>query len=73
MLLALEIGLLIFGIIAVATGKLTLTKNHVVRGTPARLLGVVGILTLPSVLLVCFAIGFSAGLDNRGIESLKTT
>src|SRR5437879_1799730 len=56
MCLVLEIGMLIFGIIALITGKFTLTRNKVVYGVPARIIGVIMILPLPLGLLVAFVI-----------------
>lgn len=58
MILGAEIGLLIMGIYAVVTGKMTLSKTRVIRGTPARALGVVAILPLP----LSFAIGLIVGV-----------
>jgi hypothetical protein len=52
MLLILEIGMLIAGIIALITGKLTLTKKKVVLGTPARVVGLIWFIPLPVALLI---------------------
>jgi hypothetical protein len=56
MILGLEIGLLIFGLIALIRGKMTLTKTKVVEGVPARLLGLLALTPLPIAILV--GIGF---------------
>ncbi len=58
MILGMEIALLVLGILALATGKLTLTRTRVVRGWPARLLGLLAILPLPLCFLVGFILGF---------------
>jgi len=60
MLLFLEIGLVIFGIYALVTGKLTLSKNRIVRGAAARLIAVVALLPLPLSLAIGFIVGFIA-------------
>ncbi len=52
------IGMLILGGYALIAGKFTLTKTRVVRGTAARLLGVIALLPLPITFGVSFAIGF---------------
>jgi phage FluMu protein Com len=57
MILGAEIGLIIFGIYALITGKLTLSKNRIVRGTAARLLAVIALLPLPLSLAVIFTVG----------------
>jgi hypothetical protein len=49
--------MLIFGIIALVTGKFTLTRNKVVRGVPARIIGVILVLAFPLAILVLMAIG----------------
>jgi hypothetical protein len=46
-----EIISLVFGIIAVATGKLTMSKTKIVRGAPARVAGIFLILPLPLALV----------------------
>lgn len=51
------IGMLIFGIIALIRGKFTLSKNKVVMGTPARLLGVLAMTPIPLMLGAGVVIG----------------
>ena len=58
MIPGLEIGMLIAGIIALATGKFTLSKKRIAKGTAARVAGVVLLLPLP----LAFAAGFVIGL-----------
>ena len=45
-----EIASLIFGIITLATGKFRLSRNKVVYGTPARVVGLLLVLILPCAL-----------------------
>lgn len=47
MICGLEIGLAIFGILALVRGKMTLSKNKIVVGAPARLLGLLALAPLP--------------------------
>ena len=60
MVLGAEIGMIIFGIYALITGKLTLTKNRIVRGTAARLIAVIALLPLPLTLAIGLIVGFIA-------------
>jgi hypothetical protein len=71
MILGLEIGLLITGIYALATGKLTLSKNRVVHGPAARVLGVVALLPLPLAFLIGFALGVNAASRGQTLEEVK--
>lgn len=64
MILGIEIALLVMGIMAVANGKMKFTKNKVVEGLPARLLGVLAILTLPTVFMIGFIVGFMQAFQN---------
>src|SRR5262249_39010783 len=57
MILGLEIGMLIAGLMALITGKVTLSKSRVIVGAPARVAG--GFLLLPVPL--AFAIGLTIG------------
>lgn len=47
MLFGLEIGMLICGIIALISGKVTLSPRSVVSGMPARVIGIIAVVTLP--------------------------
>ena len=51
MILGMEIGLAIFGLIALVKGKMTVSKNKVVVGAAARLLGLLALTPLPAALL----------------------
>jgi hypothetical protein len=57
MILGAEIAMLVLSLYALATGKLKLSKHRVVRGTPARLLGVVGLMQLPLAFCGGVAVG----------------
>src|SRR5262245_17492016 len=54
MILGIEIGLAVLGILLLSLGKFRLSPTRVVRGWPARLLGVVALLPFP----VAFVLGF---------------
>jgi hypothetical protein len=71
MILGLEIGLLITGIYALATGKLTLSKNRVVHGPAARALGFVALLPLPLAFLIGFFLGVNAATRGQTLEEVK--
>jgi hypothetical protein len=58
-----EIGMLIFGIIALVTGKFSLTRSRVVQGTAARIVGAVLVLPLPLGLLVGVVMGVGLGIN----------
>jgi hypothetical protein len=58
MILGVEIGLIIMGIIALSAGRLYLSPRRVVRGGPARALGIVAMLPMP----VNIALGYFVGL-----------
>ena len=55
--LILEIGMLVMGILALVRGKVSLTRNRIVTGTPARTIGVILILPLPLALASGFVLG----------------
>jgi hypothetical protein len=50
--------MLIFGIISLVTGKFTLTRNKVVYGTPARMVGLILVMPLPILVIVGVMLGF---------------
>lgn len=60
MICGLEIGLAIFGLIALVRGKMTLSKTKVVVGVPARLIGLLALTPLP----IAFAVGFVYAIVN---------
>jgi hypothetical protein len=57
-ILVIEIVLLIVGLIALIGGKAYLSKDVVVRGTPARLLGLLAITPIPLQFILGFCVGF---------------
>jgi hypothetical protein len=75
MILGLEIGMLIVGIIALARGKFSLTKKQVVEGATARVVGFVLILPLPLAFAAGFVISFGQAAQGKQVqlEDLKGT
>lgn len=69
MILGAEIGLLVFGVIALATGKLTLSKTRVVRGWAARLLGVIALLPLPLSFMIGITYGVVLAAQGRDVTA----
>jgi hypothetical protein len=69
MILGLEIGMLIAGIMALAQGKLTLSKKQVVEGVAARLAGVVLILPVPLAFTACFVLGYMRAAQRLSVTS----
>ena len=57
MLLGLEIGMFVIGLIALITGKITLSRGRSLRGVAVRLAGVALLLPIPVALAVVFAYG----------------
>ena len=57
MLIGAEIGLFVYGIYVLITGKYSLGRRGFVYGTPARILGVLCLLPLP----VAFGLGLIVG------------
>ncbi len=55
--LVAEIFMLVFGIMALVTGKFTLTRARVVTGVPARVVGAILVLPLPLALVMGFLLG----------------
>src|SRR5262245_47678776 len=67
MILGAEIALLVMGLYALFAGKLTLTKQKVVRGTPARLLGILCLLPIPLSLLVGIVLGVGLAVQGQTV------
>src|SRR5262249_45988044 len=67
MLLVLEIAMLIVGLVALCTGKITLTKTAGYEGPSARLAGLAFVLPLPLALCVGLAIGSTV----RSLQELQ--
>jgi hypothetical protein len=68
MCLVAEICSLIFGIIAVVTGKFTLSRNRVVRGTPARVVGILLMMPLPAALVAGVVVGALLVAQGKVVE-----
>jgi hypothetical protein len=62
-ILGIEIGMLVMGIIALVTGKLTLSKKKVVYGTPAKLLAIPLLLPIPLAIFLGLVVGVIMGLQ----------
>src|SRR5262249_30636375 len=71
MILGLEIALLIMGIIALITGKLTLNRTCVVRGTNARVLGVIALLPLPVAFTILLGLAGVYGGRRDELQDLS--
>lgn len=63
MFMLLEIALLVLGLLALVTGRFSLTKGKSVRGMPARALGLLAILPLPTAYITAAIVGFSVGFQ----------
>jgi hypothetical protein len=57
MICGLQIGMLVFGIIALVKGRVKMGKKEL-RGGPARLVGILGVLPMPLTFAMGFFIGF---------------
>lgn len=68
MLCALEIAMLVFGIMSLVNGKLTLDKKTGLRGTPAYLAGFLLLLPMPLAMVGGFMVGFNAAQQGRSFE-----
>jgi hypothetical protein len=56
MIIGAEIGLIVFGLIALIRGKMTFTRNRVLEGPLARVLGAVALLPIPVSFVIAFAL-----------------
>jgi hypothetical protein len=70
MCLIAEIAMLIFGIIALATGKIKLSRNVVVRGPMARVIGLVLMAPIPLSLAVGLAIGTAFVIKGKTVTEV---
>ena len=68
LLLVLEIAMLVYGIIAVSTGRFSLSAQKEARGVPARIAGVLLILPLPVAFLVGFMVGAAMAAQGRAFD-----
>jgi hypothetical protein len=68
----LEIALAIYGIVVLCTGKLKLSANKMVVGTPARLLGLLMLTPFPISFAVGLVVGVWAATTGRNLGDLRT-
>jgi hypothetical protein len=75
MILGAEIAMIVLGLMAIVTGKMTLSKTKVVFGTPARILGVVAMLPMPLAFITAVPVAIVMGLQGRAVmtNSAKLT
>lgn len=66
-----EIAMFIFGIMTLAKGSFTLSRNRVVRGAPAYVIGAILTAVLPVVLGIGFAIGFFIAAKGGNPQDMK--
>ncbi|MCC6509523.1 MAG: hypothetical protein IT423_10470 [Pirellulaceae bacterium] len=71
MILGAEIGITIYGLIALIRGKMSLGKGRILTGTPARILGVIGLCMLPLVFLFGFFYGLMATLQGIDVTQMS--
>jgi hypothetical protein len=69
--LIFEIGMLIFGLIGLISGKLTFSKTIKVVGTPARITGLILVLPLPLALAMGLVLGLLLG-NSLSLSDLQT-
>ena len=69
MVLSLEIGLIVVGLIALVTGKVKLGKNRVATGIPARIAGAFFLLPFPVAFAIGFAIGLSQASQGKRVDT----
>lgn len=60
-----EIGMFIWGVVCLVTGKLTLSTSSTVQGAPARWLGLLGLLPLTLAVMVGLVVGVYFGLQQQ--------
>ena len=71
MILILEIILLVYGIIAINTGKFKLNNKKVVEGPRARLLGFLCLMPIPFSIFIVFIYGTYLFFHGVGAEGIK--
>lgn len=70
MICGLQIGLAIFGLIALIRGKMTISKTKVVVGAPARLIGLLALVPIPLTLGVGMLIGIAKVAEGGNPEKI---
>ena len=68
MILGAEIGMLIFGLLALIRGKLTLTKKRVIQGPMARVLAIIAMLPMPISLGIGVIVGFAMAAQGKQFD-----
>ena len=63
---AVEIGMMVFGIITLVRGRFQLTGNKVVSGAPAYIIGAILTATLPLLFVVGMGLGLMLAMKNPG-------
>jgi hypothetical protein len=70
MILAIEIALIVIGLMALIRGKWTISKTKVVEGVPARLLGLVALTPIP-VAIVASLLYVAVAAPNLNPDQLQ--
>jgi hypothetical protein len=66
MLLAVEIVMLVWGIITLAKGQIKLTSNRTITGKHAYIIGALLTSTVPLIFAIAFVVGFISAMNNPG-------
>jgi heme/copper-type cytochrome/quinol oxidase subunit 2 len=66
MVLGIEIAMLVMGIITLFKGQIKLSKNRLVTGLPAYIIGIILAGTVPLIMVIGFVIGFNAAMNANG-------
>jgi hypothetical protein len=70
MILGLEIGMLVYGLYVLYSGKFQLSKQRIVEGGRARLAGLICVLPLPLAFAAGFILGSTGQLTDRGSAAI---
>ncbi len=73
LILILEITLLVWGIVSIASGKLTISASKAVGPPAVYFLGIIMLLVLPINILLAFVIGAPVILAGGGMDDRLTT
>jgi len=69
MVLAVELGLIFYGIYVLRNARFDCGKDRIVIGLNARVLGILCLLPLPVSSAICFIIGVVNGLQNKPVPA----